>query len=693
MVGGSTLGIGITMFLRDQFSGPASRIRSSAAATQEQLMKMQEDQLRSSRNMYAGLAMAGGMAVRGMSKVIGTAAKFGFEMRFVKEISKSSFEEQDKLSRQAMELGQRTIFFAKDVAEGMRFMAMAGMGYKEVTGNIGAAVNLAAAANLSIAGRGGAADIMTNIMKIFTIRAKDSTYVADILAEAATSANLNVFELGEALKYAGNTAVTLKVPLQEAAAMAMTLANAGMQGSMAGVAMENSMRYLVQSIGTFASGTQKQALSMLGLSAEDFRDADGNFKSMVHNIGLIKKAAERMGTVEQYNIAKVLFGVRGARAGLLIMRNYEEFLGHFEKFEKARGRSAEISMGMMDTLEGNILRVKATLSHLGIFFTQSLEPVLRPFLKMLEGIFKALQWLFKIPVLGNFIGVGIAAFITLKTLGFAYRAIVAGIRLVTLQSARAAMVMGGQTAAAYHSMTGAAMRYQAVAGMSRFGIGIPGMQTGAYGFKQSLYGGAGGYYVYGGGRMGTFKSASKAAAFARKSGLATRLGPRAVGGASLGLSRMAAEAGARGVVGGALGRLVGILGGPLGLALSFIIPGAIAAVIRAIKGSKEATERNSKALEEQNRAKLREEIKYTRMGHIIKFQDIEAPSLKVIGTSSINQVQSNLSQERLAMAYEKLVEALRDSSNQNINLYLDGEIIDQRIEKSQVDNLSRIKPF
>lgn len=66
MLGGSTLGIGLTMYLKDQFSGPAGRIRNSATQLQAQVMQMQQEQLRYQRNLHASLAIGGGMALRGM---------------------------------------------------------------------------------------------------------------------------------------------------------------------------------------------------------------------------------------------------------------------------------------------------------------------------------------------------------------------------------------------------------------------------------------------------------------------------------------------------------------------------------------------------------------------------------------------------------------------------------------------------
>lgn len=668
MVGGSALGIGVTMFLRDQFSGPAARVRGAAQMTAQEIRRMQEQQLRQQRNMYAGMALAGGLALRRMGKVVNSAADFGFEMEFVKQISKSSGQEMSNLSGQAMALGQRTIFFAKDVAEGMRFMAMAGMGYKDVAGNIGAAVDLAAAANLSIAGRGGAADIMTNIMKAFKKEAHESSYVADILAEAATNANTNVFELGESLKYAGSTAMDLNIPLEEISAMAMTLANAGMQGSMAGVAMENSMRYLARSISQFASGTQKKALAQTGLTAADFQDANGNLLPMVDNIGKLRKALQGVGNVQKQAILQTLFGVRGKRAGSLLIRNYEEFVGHLGIFQDAHGRAAEISSGMMDTLKGSILRLQAVWKHMGIIFTRGIEPILRPLLFVLEKGVNVLQKLFDIPVLGNFLASGIAGFIAIKTVAFAFKAIMAGIRLITLQTTGAMATMQARGVAGWNAMTASARRYGAAA--TAAGMAGKGRMGGVVGRNI-----VGSLYRTSTGRTGKAGQLIGGAVGAR---YMARFGARAAAGAG---ARVAGGAATRVL----LGRVVGILGGPLGLALSFVLPAAIGALVSAVKKNKEATERGTEVLKAQNKQIMMDQ-RFSRMGHIIEFQDIHAPAIKVIGETGVGKVGANLGRDQLKRLADNLETLLNTPSSQTIVINVDNEeAVTKILERNQKD--------
>lgn len=585
-MGSSTLGIGLTMFLRDQFSGPASRIRGSNKTLQAEMRRTQEENLRHQRNLYAGIALAGAAAIRGMARMVGEASKFGYEMEFVKSITSASNAEAAKLGALGMKLGQDTMFFAQDVAEGMRFMAMAGMSAQEVNKNIQGAVNLAGATKSLLGGKGGAADIMTNVMKQFKIDFAHTTDIADILSYAVTRSNTNLFDLGEALKYAGSTSMDLNISLQESTAMVMALGNAGMQGSMAGVAMENSMRYMTRAFSSFGSGTSLKALAVLGLGVSDVTDQAGNLLSMTE---VMKKfgntIAEVQGNVERQALLQAVFGVRGKRAASLFLRNLQEF-DRFtgEISTKSGGHSARIMTDMMNTLQGQILRTGSAWKNMWIKFTQAVEPTVKWILNGFERLFTLFQKIAGTPVLGPMLTHGITGFIIIRTVASAFRAVQAGIRLLTLQTTGAMTSMASTTVAGYNAMTGAATRYSIA------------QKAGMMGYNPRAFRGTGGYFVnVTGGGYKQFKSASTAAKFARGSGF-SRFGAAGATAAGMGLLRSGAGRGA----GALFARAIGFLGGPLGIALSFGLPMAIGALTSIIRKNKSSTEENTSALNKRN---------------------------------------------------------------------------------------------
>lgn len=660
MLGGSTLGIGVTMFLRDQFSGPAARIRGSAARMQQDLLKMQEAQLRHQRNMYAALAFGGVMAIRGLGRMVKKAAQFSYEMEFVKSITAATAEEQKRLANVAKTLGRRTMFYPQAIAEGMRFMAMAGMSAAEVEQNIRGAVALAGATKSELGGKGGAADIMTNVMKQFQIGFQYTNDVANVLSYAVTRANTNLFDLGDALKYSGATAMDINVSLEESVAMIMALGNAGMQGSMAGVAMENSMRYMARAFSSFASGPSRRALAELGLNVKDVTDQAGNLLTMTQIMKTFGNAIAKIpSNVERQAILQSTFGVRGKRAASLFLRNLQEF----EKFSgdvatKSGGHAARIMEDMMNTLQGHMFKLGSAWNAMWVSFTENVGPILIFIMKGLTKTLAFFEKVFDTKILGGFFAAGIAGFIVWKTAVFAYKAAVAGLRLMHMTVGTSAAGMSATTVTGYNQMTAAAMRYNAAARMgavTQIGQLARGASVGLIGRT------AGGRLVRTGGGMG------KAGRFVSKKAAGRYLGMYG--------ARLGAGVGGRTLVSGLLGRIVGIFGGPLGLALSFVLPGLIGAVISAVKGSKKSVEENSAELKKNRLKEVERMQQFSRMGHAVRFFDLIAPPIRVEGTTGPEGVTVRPTGGATLREIGTSVMGKTTEPNIMININLDGETI------------------
>ena len=683
MLGGSTLGIGVTMFLRDQFSGPAARVKSSAGQLYLDMQKLQAQQQRQmqQRNMYAGLAIGGVMALRGMGRMVKKAAEYSYEMEFVKSITNATGQEQEKLSSIAKSLGRETMFFPQAIAEGMRFMAMAGMSAQQVEKNIQGAVNLAGATKSQLGGVGGAADIMTNVMKQFKIGFEYTNDVADRLAYGTTRANMNLFQLGEALKYAGATAMDLNMSLDETIAMSMALGNAGLQGSMAGVAMENAMRYMSRAVTEFGSGPSKKAIAMLGMQTSDFLDQKGDLLSMTQIIQNMGKALEGAyqggGNAEKQAILQSIFGVRGKRAGSLLIRNLKEFEQFTNDVSKLSGGHALNIMGdMMDTLQGQLFRLGSAWEAMWVSFTERIGPTIIFLLKGITKAFTFLEKLFNMKVLGGAIATGIAGFLTLSTVVFAYKTLSYGLKAVHTGIQMSALAMSGSTVAGYNAMTGAAITYSAAARAAAV-ASVRGMTTrGVVGVTKT-----GALYRRVAGAKGTAGKVLGAGLAAR---YASRYGAKVAGGrAALGLVTKGAGAVAGGVLlKQGLGKLLGLLGGPWGFALAFGLPAVIGILTNVLGKNSQKVAENSKALHEDRLKKLTDSNQYGRMEHAMTFMDLAAPAVQVLGSTHVG-MKGELSPSvasQLRQALESKVSGT-DETLRDIIVYVgDEEVYTKRIK-------------
>lgn len=425
---GQNYNLGFTIYLRDQFSGPVSRVSAALDGLKGEYDAYVSN-LKAARNTFAGLAAAGGMATKAMAGWIKTGAEYDDMMTISRIVTRATTEEMEDLHQLAKQLASTTIFFPQDIASGIRFMGMAGQDAKTILETLTAAVNLTATQpGLPLGGKMGGADILTNILKGFNLEASHSTHLADMLTEASTSANITVTDLGHALKYVAATASDLQFPVQDVIAFAMALGNAGIQGSMAGTALENSMRYLTFAVGERATAGQKGALAAMGLSSEDFQDAHGNLIPMVQIFEKMRANLKGMGTVQVQNILKEIFGVRGKRFGSIGVRMLDDIISFNKMLDQSSGRAAQVMDERMKELQGSILKVRSAWLVFKTDFTEAVKPWVIPTLDFFRGLIEVLQKLIRSPI-GKWMARFTMVMVPAVTISLALRAAAAALAL------------------------------------------------------------------------------------------------------------------------------------------------------------------------------------------------------------------------------------------------------------------------
>lgn len=410
------LQIGIALVLQDRFSNQAREASSQIRRLHNEAKILTNANLNVVKNLTSMGFAAGSAATLGLASVVRQGAEFIDTMTFVDAIATKNGVTMEELSKKSRSLGRDTMFTSQDIASAMQYMAMAGMDTKEIFNNIEAAAHLAGGTMSALGGKGGAADIMTNIMKMFRIESTqmNSTRVADVLTKGVTSANTNLYDLAEAIKYAGTTVTNLGGSLEQTVAFIGVLGNAGIQGSMAGTAMANTYRYLTKSIEDTRFKGHK-ALKAIGLGREDFIDAKGNLIDMGLAMQKIAKATANLSDTEKFNTLVSILGVRGERGGSTMVRAFEDYSKLLNKVQnEAGGTAASVMNERMETIAGGINKVTSTLENMATTFTQSVAPVITPALEMVAYLFDMISKVLGAPVIGP----TISALITFGTLLF-----------------------------------------------------------------------------------------------------------------------------------------------------------------------------------------------------------------------------------------------------------------------------------
>lgn len=405
------LEIGIALVLQDRFSNQAAQASS-------QIRRLQSDaRLAVQSNISAAyqLGSMGLTAFKTMASGVVDMVKYGAEfvdtMTTVEAITASTTEQMGDLKDIAMSLGKTTMFSSQDVASGMKYLAMAGNTAEEIQGMIKGATYAAGATGLALGGKGGAADVITNVMRTFQLEGeKNALWVGDVMTNATLSANISMQDLAASIRYAAADMTNLGYELPEVAAAIGTLGNMGIQGSMAGTALANMMRYLNKSISDTSYKGHK-LLEKLGLTKEDLTTPEGKLKDLYSIISIIKNALVNMDPTEMNMFTTGIFGVRGNRAAVALMRDIEGYRKLYEDVGNTDiGYAQSVVEKRMSTVAGQLNAMKSTWENLKASFTEALSGVLIPIFKSVT------KWLDGIRViLGTGIGKAIASISLLGT--------------------------------------------------------------------------------------------------------------------------------------------------------------------------------------------------------------------------------------------------------------------------------------
>lgn len=292
------------------------------------------------------------------------AQEYDMAMNRVKAVTQSTMEQMQALSDQARYLGRTTARSARQIAEGMETLGLAGFSTQEIQDSIAAVTSLSIISQQEM---GKSAQDAANIMAQFGIEAENLTQAVDKLAATATSSNQTVEDLINGLKFAGPIAKQAGLELSEAAAAMGILANNGIRAGIGGRALRMGILKLIAPTAQAA-----EEIESLGLSISDevtgeilpFNDILTNVNESIKDLG----DAERMATL------RILFGTRALGPMNILLReqaiatenggnafkDYADMIAaSSEEIEGFEGTAAWMEHVMMRGLPGALIYLKS----------------------------------------------------------------------------------------------------------------------------------------------------------------------------------------------------------------------------------------------------------------------------------------------------------------------------------------------
>lgn len=234
-----------------------------------------------------------GPIVAGFTAAIKTAGEFDQAMSKVQAISGATASEMDKLRELALYMGKTTVFTAREAAEGLTYMGMAGWKSEDMIQGLPGILNLAAASQeeLSVT-----SDIVTDALTAFNMEASESARFSDILASAATNSNTTVSMMGESFKYAAPVAGALAYSAEDVAIALGLMANSGIKADMAGTTLRNMFQRM-------AKPTKESQMAMDRLDVS-LTDGQGHMKSLRQIMDDLRQGfVDILMPIDEYNAA------------------------------------------------------------------------------------------------------------------------------------------------------------------------------------------------------------------------------------------------------------------------------------------------------------------------------------------------------------------------------------------------------
>lgn len=376
-------GFGMAFYLQDKASAEMGRLQHKMRdliGTSDSLGAAYEKGI-SGMKAGAGIAAAGVGILAGLGSAVSVSMDFNKAVSEVGAIANAGADDLAKMKEQAIQLGSETAWTAKQVAEGQKFLAMAGFDANATVAAMPGLLSLASAGNIELA---KASDIASDTLSMFGLKASESNRVADVLAKTATRSNTNIEQFSEAIKYLGGTAASLGVSLEESSAAIGILADNGLKGSVATRVISSAML-------RFSKPTAQMSKEMSRLNIAMF-DSEGKFKGIAGMLEEVERATKGFTDEQRLATIATLFGADAADNILLMLNSQKEVMtengkvmmkgsqllrGFTKEMENAAGSADKMADMQLDNLTGDVTKLRSAFEGLAIRIGDKLEPSLR----------------------------------------------------------------------------------------------------------------------------------------------------------------------------------------------------------------------------------------------------------------------------------------------------------------------------
>jgi TP901 family phage tail tape measure protein len=368
-----------TFSLLDNLSGPMNRIRQTFQSTGAESNRL-SDMMGSLTKRLLPMAMAAGIVLGAFAPAVGVAMEFEAALSGLGAISNASASDMALMEQSALDLGASTAFSAAQVVEAQTELAKKGFVANDIVASMPGLLDLAAAAQTSLA---NAAGVTSGALNSFHMEAAQAGQVADIIAAASTTSATDVEGLGMALQNAGAVVAGVGGDFALLAAITGKLADANINAAVAGTATKIMFNRLSAPTG----GAAKQ-LEGLGIAT---RDAQGNMLPFLDIMGSLETVMQGKGTAEQAETLKTIFGEEAVGSvTALLGQGVDSLRSYHSELNNSTGTASAMAAKQLDNLKGSLTILGSGWEGLSITIGSVFTPVLKV---LVEGVTVLVGWL------------------------------------------------------------------------------------------------------------------------------------------------------------------------------------------------------------------------------------------------------------------------------------------------------------
>lgn len=379
----------------DKFTAPVSRMQNSInkfTRKTERGLRGIDRRLNTITRGLKTVGMVGAASLALMSVAMADVIKTGAEFeqtlvnagtRFQGGIKKGTeaFKRMEDAARQA---GRTTEFTASESAAALNSMARAGFKVDDAINALPQIIDLATVAETDLA---TATDIATKSLGAFGLRSDDAVQqgknfsrVIDVISLAANRGNTTIEDMFQAIKDGAPIARRAGFDIETTAALFAKLADAGIEGSKAGIAIKR----IGLAIGAPGSG-EAQILQRLKVDTVDKKT--GKIRDAVEVFKDLNNAIKGLDESTQLKVVEGIFGKIPIASAITFLEQAKNVGKLRTELRDADGVSKEWAATMRNTVLGQLKELNSAVESVKIsIFSLSKGPLKELLTKMVDWV-------------------------------------------------------------------------------------------------------------------------------------------------------------------------------------------------------------------------------------------------------------------------------------------------------------------